>query len=142
MNTKEFGQIIERKFCFECAKNNILICQPLGDTAPFDFIIELEGRLLKVQCKSLRKYKGRYVAETHRKTGNKRKIKVSYIGLADYFFLYNLEDDISLFIPVEYCRNSSTTFNPKGQFGDFSTIRLTSAGEIGSLNSPGGYTLD
>lgn len=122
MNTKEYGQIIERKFTFECAKLNIPVCQPIGDTLPYDFIIELDNKLLKVQCKSLRKIKTGYIAETHRKSDHRRNTKVSYEGLIDYLFLYNVEDDVFAFIHIKDCV-TTTTFGPKSRnLKDYSEI--------------------
>jgi len=101
MNTKQFGQIIESRFVFECAKRGLTVSQPIGDNAPYDFIVDIEGKLIRVQCKSMRKRKHQYVAETHKKVGHKRSEKRSYIGLCDWFFLYNYEDDVFAYIEVE-----------------------------------------
>lgn len=120
MNTKQVGQIVESKFVFECSKRGLTVSQPLCDNAPYDFILEFGGKLYKVQCKSLRKDADSYTAETHRKSGHRRRDKVSYDGLVDLFFLYNLEDDVSVYLPISEA-SKTTTFKTSSRL---STSRL------------------
>lgn len=103
MNTKEFGQITESKFVFECSKLGIKVSRPIGDTAPYDFIIDIDNKLFKVQCKSMSKKSNGYHCQTHKKVGHRRTEKATYAGLIDIFFFYNLEDDIFAYVNVENC---------------------------------------
>lgn len=110
MNTKEFGQIIESKFVFECSKLGIRVSRPIGDTAPYDFIIEINNLLFRVQCKSFSKYKNKYTADVHKKTGHRRSIKKSYVGLVDLFFFYNVEDDIFAYLNIKDSPDTTVSF--------------------------------
>lgn len=124
MNTKQFGQIAESKFIFECAKRGLTVSQPIGDNAKYDFILDLNKKLIKVQCKTLRKVNHKFCAETHSKTGNRRVNKQSYVGEVDWFYLYNVEEDIGLYIKVDGLstqtyfipKNKIKVFNPKTKY--------------------------
>ncbi|AFN37547.1 hypothetical protein pp2_314 [Vibrio phage phi-pp2] len=112
MNTKQFGQIIESKFVFECAKLGLTVSQPIGDNAAYDFIIDIDGKLVRVQCKSLRvdiHNERRFISETNKKQGHRRRDKISYSGMCDYFFLYNVETEQHAFINVDDC-NQTVSF--------------------------------
>lgn len=115
MNTKEFGQITESKFVFECSKLNVKVSRPIGDTTPYDFIIDVNNTLYKVQCKTLRKVLNGYSAQTHKKVGNRRKEKASYEGLVDLFFLYNPEDDVFVYVSIKNVTKTNTIFKIKSR---------------------------
>ena len=111
MNTKQFGQIAESKFVFECSKLGYTVSQPIGDNAHYDFIVDKDNQLFKVQCKSMRKDGDVYRSETHRKTGHKRSKKLSYKGLCDFLFLYNNDDGVYAMLPVEECALSTSLWS-------------------------------
>jgi hypothetical protein len=111
MNTKNIGSIIETKFLYECLKLNYTVSQPYGDNSPYDFILDNGEKLIKVQCKSFSKRNDVYHGNSHRKTGHRRKIKISYNGLCDYMFFYNIEDNVYAFVPIEKC--NSTVFSAR-----------------------------
>ena len=124
MNTKQIGIITETKFVFECSKLGLTVSQPIGDNAPYDFIVDFNGILKRIQCKNLRKSGLKYIAETNKKTGHKRDTKVLYKGLCDYFFLYNIEDDKFAFIDVDKCSVSVTLWSSKDKSESDSRIRF------------------
>lgn len=115
MNTKEFGQIIESKFVFECSKLGIRVSRPIGDTAPYDFIIEINNKLFRIQCKSLRKYNNSYIGDVHKKVGTRRTAKQSYDGLVDVFFFYNLEDDLFAYLNINVATKVAVRFKKESQ---------------------------
>lgn len=79
-----------------------------GDNEKSDFIIDLNGELKRIQCKTSEKIvDGKIIfslvsCTTHRKNGSKHKYTKAEV---DYFALYNMESDILLFIPIEEVLN-------------------------------------
>lgn len=100
--SKNVGIIAETKFVFECSKLGITVSQPFGDNAPYDFIIDIEGVLSRVQVKTLRKLdSGVYTFKTHSSVAHRGRSNKSYKGLVDFYFAYNEEDDIYVFVPID-----------------------------------------
>ena len=101
MNSKSVGNIAESKFILECAKRNITVALPFGDNARYDAVIDLPDLGLKrVQVKTLRKLEeGKYDFAT-RSNSVKGAARVDYTDQVDYFFAYNLEDDVWVFVPM------------------------------------------
>lgn len=115
MNTKEQGQITESRFVFECSKLGLGVSRPIGDTAPYDFIVDYNGSLYKVQCKSMYKSDGAYIAQTHKKVGHRRTGKQAYHGLADIFFFYNPEDDVFVYLSVKDAPKTTVNFRKESR---------------------------
>ncbi|ATN93545.1 endonuclease [Pseudoalteromonas phage J2-1_QLiu-2017] len=117
MNTKAIGIIVEQTFVLKCVNLGLTVSQPIGDNAPYDFVVELEGKLIKVQCKSMYKVDGAYVLATHRKTGHRRTVKKAYEDEVDLFFGYNIEDDEYVLLHREDATKTAMQFRPN----DFET---------------------
>ena len=52
MTHTQIGDITEYKFVVYCLEHNIAISKPVSNNLPYDFIIDINGRLLKVQVKT------------------------------------------------------------------------------------------
>lgn len=52
MNHTQIGDITEYEFILFCMKRDIPISKPLNNNLPYDCIIELNGKLLKIQVKT------------------------------------------------------------------------------------------
>ncbi|AFQ22215.1 hypothetical protein My1_056 [Pectobacterium phage My1] len=101
MNSKHVGNIAESRFIYECVRRQIDISLPFGDNARYDAIIDSANRLLKVQVKTLRKVEeGKYEFST-RSNSVKGEARKHYKDSVDYFFAYNEEDDIYVFMPID-----------------------------------------
>lgn len=46
------GQIIEAKFQYEALKKGFIVSKPFGDSSKYDFIIDMNNKLHKIQIKS------------------------------------------------------------------------------------------
>lgn len=51
MNSKDKGNIGEAVFMAEMIKQGCIVSKPFGDNARYDFIVDVEGKLLKFQVK-------------------------------------------------------------------------------------------
>ena len=52
MNHTQIGDITEQRYILYCMERNIPISKPLNNNLPYDSIIEINGKLLKVQVKT------------------------------------------------------------------------------------------
>lgn len=88
MNHKVKGEISEACILARLTKLGIPVSLPWGDNQRYDMIIEINGKLLKAQCKSSR-IVGNYIEfnaySTHPKTGK----HTSYFGQVDVLLVYN-----------------------------------------------------
>jgi hypothetical protein len=62
-NSKLRGEWVELRFMTRAAEHGVMVSKPWGDSAPYDFMIEHNGRVLRVQVKStMRIVRGCYAA--------------------------------------------------------------------------------
>lgn len=88
MNTKAIGEKSEAIIMTEFIKNDIPVMLPFGDNQRYDMVIEINGKFLRIQCKT-----GRLLEDVidfpsssssaHRSGGRK-----GYVGEADFFGVY------------------------------------------------------
>lgn len=107
MNKTQKGDITEQKFILYCLENDIPISKPIGNNLPYDFIIEYNQKLLKIQVKTSyhpARNKNKDIIEFKTISSSKNYneiVSTDYIGKADYFvtLLFN-RDYLPIFIPV------------------------------------------
>ena len=89
MNTTQIGDITEQKFILYCLNNEIPISKPIGNNLPYDFIIEHNQKLLKIQVKTSRQSatsQETITFNTRSCSKNYNEITTSnYINKIDYF---------------------------------------------------------
>lgn len=114
MNTKQRGMIGETRFLFKCTELGITVSQPFGDNAPYDFVIDVNGRLLKVQCKTLMLDKGTYLLDTSTTNFYNGKCKSVYHGeKVDLYYGYHPETRIEVLVdPKQYPKNLRLRVEP------------------------------
>ena len=108
MNTKQIGHIAEIAFLLECANRKITVSIPYGDNARYDFIVDINNKLLKVQVKHM-KDKGKYYSFATRSTDWNSKIFKNYKDDVDYIFAYCKDDKNYVLVPVSKITQSSMT---------------------------------
>lgn len=105
MTTKQKGDVTELQCIIELRKLGLIVSIPYGEDSPYDLIVEINGKLLKVQCKTSRKKNG--VILFNCKTGHQNSIKTysrNYIGKIDFFMTYH--EGMAYMIPIEHCGTS------------------------------------
>lgn len=118
-NSKRVGNVAESRFIFECTRRHIDVSLPFGDCARYDAIVDIDGKLFKIQIKTLRKLSDGVYDFATRSNSIKNEARKSYVGQIDYFFAYNEEDDVYVLVPIDdvgdkygmTVRNSSTKNN-------------------------------
>ena len=89
MNTKDKGIITEIKIIEWFVSNGYIVSLPYGDNAIYDLIVDDGNKLIRIQCKTSRLYRGVIVFNTVSTTRDKSS--KSYDGFADYFCSYSPE---------------------------------------------------
>lgn len=91
MNHTQIGDITEYKFALYCMERNIPISKPMNNNLPYDFIIDLNGKLLKLQVKTgyNSSTKSSFIFNTRSTSKNYTEITTKdYNGLIDGFITY------------------------------------------------------
>lgn len=107
MNKTQIGDYSEQLFVLYCLKNEIPICKPIGNNLPYDFIIEYNGNLLKIQVKTAYHMESQpemvYTFNTRSCSKNYSEVTISnYIGKIDYFVVINQDMPEKIcFIPID-----------------------------------------
>ena len=85
MSTKQTGDLSEISFVAWCLEKGLGVALPFGDRHPYDVIVDVGGRLIKVQVKTgWYRYSGVLaVAVTNTTTENGKWVYQNYIGRAD-----------------------------------------------------------
>lgn len=100
MTTKQLGNIGEAKTLAKFVSMKIPTYQAFGDNEKADLVIDINGQLKKVQCKSSEKFESNKFTVSLVTTNSTGKHKYSKEDV-DYFSLYNLQSDTLLLVPIE-----------------------------------------
>ena len=112
MNTKSQGNIGVAAAIAYFTANNIQVSIPLGDNSRYDLIVEINGKLKKVQCKTSRYQIGKkYKVGLKTTGGNKSRSSKKLIskGEADLLFVYTFDGGHWLFPPKQFINKVSLT---------------------------------
>lgn len=121
MNHTQIGDITEQRFILYCMERNIPISKPLNNNLPYDCIIEVGGKLLKIQVKTGydTDTKDTFMFNTRSTSKNYSECNTkNYVGLVDGFITWYKElPDYFFYIPIEESSKGSMKMyygnNPK-----------------------------
>ena len=102
MNTTQIGNITEQKFILYCLEKEIPISKPIGNNLAYDFLIEYNEKILKIQIKTARKATAENTITFNTRSCSKNYSEIinsDYIGKIDYFATNWGEQ--WLFIPID-----------------------------------------
>ena len=99
MDTKLKGDIAEQAVILEALKRGWAVLRPLGDRLPYDLVLDLKGKLIKVQVKSawLDKKSGNFVVDNRRTKTNRRRMLRELYKLSDFDFAVIYLDGLNIF---------------------------------------------
>ena len=111
MNHTQKGDITEQRFILYCMEKNIPISKPLNNNLPYDCIIDLNGKLLKIQVKTGYDNKGTdsFTFNTRSTSKNYSECTTKdYNGLIDGFitWYYKIPNKF-IYIPIEKAKNGT-----------------------------------
>ena len=120
MNKTQIGDISEQKFILHCLVNNVPVCKPIGNNLPYDFVVDYNNTLLKIQVKTAYKATAQDSWTFNTRSTSKNYSEVTdhnYSGLIDYFAVVNPECDKVVFVPIDKAAKGSMAIyygeNPK-----------------------------
>ena len=121
MNHTQIGDITEYRFALYCMEHNIPISKPMNNNLPYDFIIDLNGKLLKIQVKTGydSKSQNSFMFNTHSTSKNFSEVmEKTYEDKIDAFITqYSIIPNKFFFIPIEKASKGSMVMyfgnNPK-----------------------------
>ena len=107
-HAKRRGEWAEMRFMAMATENGIEVSKPYGEMAHYDFVVEHEGRLARVQVKSTMYRNGRGYACTM------RGWRGPYgLNAFDYVAVYLILEDLWYIVPAKNIRGQWTvTLNP------------------------------
>jgi len=88
MDTKLKGDVAEQSVVLFALKKGWGVSRPVGDRLPYDLILDIQGKLLKVQVKSawFDAQKQNYVVDNRRTKTNRRKMVREVYAIHDFDF--------------------------------------------------------
>ena len=113
MDTKLKGDIAEQKVILKILEKGWNVSVPIGDRLPYDLVIDVERRLLKIQVKSAWYEKNRkcWVVGTRRVKTNRKAMKIERYSNSDFDFaiLYVGAKEVFYIMPVEIFNSYKST---------------------------------
>ena len=110
MTTKEKGNLTEILCLCEFAKLGIKVSIPYGEDCKYDFIIDVKGHLLKIQCKTSHKLENQegFMFRCESIVVTTSKIIASKYTLNDIDFFATIDNGQCYLIPVQECNSHKT----------------------------------
>ena len=102
------GTLTELQRQKDFIQKGILVSQPIVQDSKYDFIIDLEGKLYRIQCKSSSLSADKKFISLKTKSTNIRTMKDTYYTKNDIDFFYTCYQGVSYLIPVEDAGNGET----------------------------------
>lgn len=114
-NTKDVGIVSELKVLTELVSMGFVVSQPYGDNAPYDFIVDIEGKLLKVQVKTCIEYSdGSLKISLSKRDGVKRIKRTPYHSLdIDAIIAYSRKYNQFFYIDLHKYQVQEILLRPK-----------------------------
>lgn len=104
------GYIAEQQFIVEAMKNDLTVSKPISNTEPYDFVVEHNSRLIRVQVKKAYIVRPKRYAAALRSSNNRNnRSYVADSDRVDYMALHCAETDIWYIIPhhvISHLRSS------------------------------------
>lgn len=110
MNKTQIGDISEQKFILYCLQHEVPVCRPIGNNLPYDFIIDYQNCLYKIQVKTAYPGQGKnsWIFKTRSTSKNYSEIvEKDYIGKIDFFAVVNPTNDFMCFVPINQAAKGS-----------------------------------
>lgn len=122
MNTKRFGSIGEAKALTWFVENGIPVSIPFGDNEKYDLVIEIHGKLLKVQVKSSAQVAfGRLVFNLRSVRYNNKGSHIYTKSEIDLFVLYHEHTNQLYCITPEECAGTAIMLRLPGDLKNLQT---------------------
>jgi hypothetical protein len=111
-NLKAIGDVGEAYFRYQCLKNGIVVSKVDGDNAPYEFVMDVGSKLIRVQVKTTSVYlRGSSIFNTGKPLlrGNKFGKTAYKKNEVDYFYLFSTILEEGYLLPFEEIGDTHTT---------------------------------
>ena len=102
------GLFTELKCQQDFTSNGILVSKPITQDSRYDFIVDINNKLYKIQCKSSSISEDKSYILMKTKTTNIRTMKDTYYTKEDIDYFYTTFDNIGYLVPVEDAGHGET----------------------------------
>jgi len=100
-NTKQTGDVSVARILARLLELERVVSIPFGDNARYDLVVEVEGRLLRVQCKTGRLERGAIVFPVSSSAAHRGGGRRSYHGEVDAFAVHCPDTAQVLMVPFD-----------------------------------------
>jgi hypothetical protein len=136
------GTVTELHCQLDFIEAGFLVSQPIIPDSKYDYIVDINNKLYRIQCKSATLSSDGTHIVIRTKTTNVRTMKDSYYSKDDIDFFYTFYNGISYLLPVEKAAHGETSLrfvtqanNPRTRMAkdyEFNKIILTLQEEVDS----------
>ncbi len=129
MDYKNQGEIVELRFYLKAFEIGMIVSKPFGDNARYDFIVDRDGRLSRIQIKSTgilnsepghHGHSGRYRIYSAYGASRKRHFSKEHI---DFLVAYIIPKSVWYIIPIEVTNGKKTIHLNIGGHGKYEQYR-------------------
>jgi len=123
MQFHDLGELAQAEFLCDALKRGLIVSEPFGDNAKYDFIVDNGKKLLRIQVKSTSCYlekKDCYQLQTSRGASKKELYNHHEI---DFFACYIIPTSVWYLIPVYSVTTPMIRVYDKSETSKFSTFK-------------------
>ena len=102
------GLMTELQCQYDFVKEGILVSQPITLDSKYDYIIDVNGKLLRIQCKSSSLSEDMTYINMKTKSTNIRTMKDTFYSKEDIDYFYTCFNNKSYLVPVEASGHGDT----------------------------------
>ncbi len=112
MSTNDQSNLAEAIFRYKFTRMGVPVCIPTTNNLPYDMVIDLSGKLCKVQIKSATSGDGVIKVKLQRTyTLSAKSVYRNYVeGDFDYVAVYDTTEDKCYLVPAIHCINKATLY--------------------------------
>jgi hypothetical protein len=126
-NTKQTGDVTESRILHELVRRGHSVSVPFGDNDPYDLVVSVGDRLVRVQCKTGWREDGRVRFKTGSKTTDDGEpVVVDYGDAVDVFAVRCRDSDTLYWVPADETGRKSTYLRVEPPEIDHPAVRRAS----------------
>lgn len=118
--TNQIGQLTELKCQLDFFERGINLSQPINPSCRYDYIIDIEGKLYRIQCKTAHEESNNRISISIQSRNWNSGVRHSYVNEIDFF--YTNWHNQGYLIPIDLCtKTNRQKFLRLGEPSDYSS---------------------
>jgi len=126
---RQKGEISEVKILAKLIEWGVPVSIPFGQSQRYDFIIDIDQRLWRLQCKTAFRQGQSLIFATASRNGAAKKTRKGYTGQIDAFAVYDPLEDAFYLVTIGRATKACMTLRPEFRYCSLIELR-------GRLESP------